>query len=113
MYYLLKVLISAVIIATASEIAKRNSVIAALITSLPLTSLLVFIWMKLWCITGSDRRAVDSNSRLCGCIVDSVYRAVGINTDSVPILAESVPFVRHRFYSLSCLHVATQEIWCS
>ncbi len=47
MYYLLKVLISAVIIATASEIAKRNSVIAALITSLPLTSLLVFIWMKL------------------------------------------------------------------
>ena len=43
MYYLLKVLISAVIIATASEIAKRNSVIA----SLPLTSLLVFIWMKL------------------------------------------------------------------
>ena len=47
MYYLLKVLISAVIIATASEIAKRNSVIAALITSLPLTSLLVFIWTKL------------------------------------------------------------------
>ena len=46
-YYLLKVLISAVIIATVSEVSKRNLGIAALIASLPLTSLLAFIWMKM------------------------------------------------------------------
>ncbi len=47
MHYLLKILVSAVIIATVSEVSKRNLGVAALIASLPLTSLLAFIWMKL------------------------------------------------------------------
>ena len=47
MYYLLKVLVSAVIIATVSEVSKRNLGVAALIASLPVTSLLAFVWMKL------------------------------------------------------------------
>ena len=46
-YYLLKVLVSALIIATVSEVSKRSLGVAALIASLPLTSLLAFIWMKL------------------------------------------------------------------
>jgi hypothetical protein len=44
-YYLLKILISAGIIATISEAAKRNSFFAALVASLPLTSLLAFLWL--------------------------------------------------------------------
>ncbi len=45
LYYALKVIVSAVLIVAISEIAKRSSAFAALVASLPLTSLLAFIWM--------------------------------------------------------------------
>jgi hypothetical protein len=45
LYYILKFFISALIIVLVSEIAKRNSSFAALVASLPLTSLLAIIWM--------------------------------------------------------------------
>jgi hypothetical protein len=45
-YYLCKVIISALIIVAVSEIAKRNSGFAALVASLPLTSLLAIIWLR-------------------------------------------------------------------
>lgn len=43
--FIIKTLLSAVIIATVSEVAKRNNGAAALIHSLPWTSLLVLLWM--------------------------------------------------------------------
>ena len=43
--FLLKVLISALAIATASELAKRQAWLGALIVSLPLTSILAMIWL--------------------------------------------------------------------
>jgi F0F1-type ATP synthase assembly protein I len=43
--FLLKVLISAVVIAAASELAKRQVWLGALIASLPLTSILAMIWL--------------------------------------------------------------------
>lgn len=46
-YYFGKVIISALIIVAVSEIAKRNSGFAALIASLPLTSLLAIIWLRI------------------------------------------------------------------
>jgi hypothetical protein len=45
LYYILKVGISALMIVAISEIAKRNSGAAALLASLPLTSLLAFVWL--------------------------------------------------------------------
>ncbi|MBS0307883.1 MAG: DUF3147 family protein [Proteobacteria bacterium] len=45
-YYLIKLVVSAVLIVAVSEIAKRNSGVAALLASLPLTSLLAFVWMQ-------------------------------------------------------------------
>lgn len=45
--YALKVLITALVVVTVSEMAKRNSVFAALVASLPLTSLLAFVWLYL------------------------------------------------------------------
>lgn len=45
-YYLVKLLVSAPIIVVVSELAKRHSGLAALIAALPLTSLLVFVWMR-------------------------------------------------------------------
>lgn len=46
-HYLTKILLSAVIIATVSEVAKRNNVLASVIHSLPLTSLLALSWIYL------------------------------------------------------------------
>jgi len=44
-YYLVKVIISAIVIVMVSEVAKQSSFFGALIASLPLTSLLAILWM--------------------------------------------------------------------
>lgn len=46
-YYLLKLLLSSLVIVSVSEIAKRSSLFGALIAALPLTSLLAMLWMHL------------------------------------------------------------------
>jgi hypothetical protein len=43
--FLLKVLISALLIAAVSEVARRSSVVGALLASLPVTSILAFVWL--------------------------------------------------------------------
>lgn len=45
--YIAKVVVSAVVIVVVSEIAKRSSFWAAALASLPLTSLLAFVWLYL------------------------------------------------------------------
>lgn len=45
--YVLKVLLSALVIVAIAEIAKRSTGFAALVASLPLTSLLAFVWLYL------------------------------------------------------------------
>jgi hypothetical protein len=44
-HYFLRVAITSVIIVAVAEIAKRNTLWAALVASLPLTSLLAFAWL--------------------------------------------------------------------
>ena len=44
MYIVFKALLSGVIIALASEIARRSSLLGAVLISLPLTSILALIW---------------------------------------------------------------------
>ena len=43
--YFLKFIITALVIVLASEIAKRNTVLSAIIIALPLVSLITFIWI--------------------------------------------------------------------
>jgi hypothetical protein len=45
LYTALKVLITAVLVVAISEIGKRSSAFGAVIASLPLTSLLAFVWI--------------------------------------------------------------------
>ena len=47
MYYLTKTILTAIIIVIVSEVAKKSSFLAAFIISIPLTSLLAFIWLYL------------------------------------------------------------------
>ncbi len=45
MYFITKTLITALIVVAVSELARRYTVWAALLASLPLTSILAFIWV--------------------------------------------------------------------
>ena len=45
LYLLAKVAITAVLVVAISEVAKRSSLIGALLASLPLTSILAFVWL--------------------------------------------------------------------
>ena len=45
MYIVLKALLSGAIIAVASELARRSSLLGAVLISLPLTSILALIWL--------------------------------------------------------------------
>jgi hypothetical protein len=45
MYFLLKALISGVLIAAASEAARRSTLLGAILISLPLTSILAVLWL--------------------------------------------------------------------
>ena len=44
-YIILKTLITAIVVVTVTEIAKRSSLLAGLLASIPLTSFLAFIWL--------------------------------------------------------------------
>lgn len=44
-YYIIKVLLSSVTIVAVSEISKRSTLLGSIIASVPLVSLLAFIWM--------------------------------------------------------------------
>ena len=46
-FVVVKVIVSAILVAAISEIGKRSSGFAALVASLPLTSLLAFVWLHL------------------------------------------------------------------
>lgn len=58
-YYALKIAISAAVIVAVSEVAKRNSGVAALLAAIPLTSLLAFIWLH---VEGSSSAAIGELS---------------------------------------------------
>tara|TARA_B100001250_G_C19202519_1_gene530075 strand:+ start:66 stop:416 length:351 start_codon:yes stop_codon:yes gene_type:complete len=44
-YYFIKTIITALIIVVVSEVAKKSTLLGAIIISIPLTSLLAFIWL--------------------------------------------------------------------
>lgn len=57
-YYLLKLFVSAAVIVLVSEVAKRSSLLGGLIASLPLVSILAFVWLYL------DTRSLDKVAAL-------------------------------------------------
>ena len=57
MYLVLKALLSGAIVVAASEVARRSSILGAIIVSLPITSILAMIW--LYRDTGDDREVSD------------------------------------------------------
>lgn len=69
-YLLLKFTLSALIIVAVSELAKRLPGFAALVASLPLTSLLAFVWMRL---DGASNAAVaDLSGQIFWLVIPSL-----------------------------------------
>lgn len=60
LYYVFKVFISVLIIVAITEIAKRSTGFAALVASLPLTSLLAFVWLYVEGSTPAQIAALSS-----------------------------------------------------
>jgi hypothetical protein len=69
-YYVLKVMISAVMIVAISEIAKRSPGFAALVAALPLTSLLAFVWLHME--GSSPRQIADLSSQIFWLVLPSL-----------------------------------------
>jgi hypothetical protein len=68
--FLLKTLISALLIAGASELARRSTAAAALLISLPLTSLLAIVW--LWHDTHDPIRIAALSSEIFWLVLPSL-----------------------------------------
>ena len=70
MYIVLKALLSGAIVAAASEVAQRSSLLGAVLISLPLTSILAMIW--LYRDTGEAREVTDLSWSILWVIVPSL-----------------------------------------
>lgn len=60
MYYIVKILISSAVIATSTEVAKRNPALGGLILALPLVSIISFAFMG---FQGSDPTTLTSYAK--------------------------------------------------
>ncbi|WP_319783200.1 DUF3147 family protein [Oceanisphaera sp. IT1-181] len=72
LYYLLKVVLTAVLVVTISEIAKRSTLFAAVLTSIPTMSVFAFIWLYI------DTKDVEKVSALSVSIFWLVFPALAL-----------------------------------
>jgi hypothetical protein len=84
--YGLKVIVTAIMVVAVSELGKRNSFWGAVLASLPLTSLLAFIWLYL--DTGNSQRVAELSKSIFWLVLPSLCLFI-----SLPILLRAnVPF---------------------
>ncbi len=74
--FLLKVLVSALVVAGASELARRSSVLGALLASLPLTSILAMIW--LWRDGADATRIAEFSTNILWLVLPSLLLFVAL-----------------------------------
>jgi len=70
MYYVLKLVITTVLIVLISEISKRNSLAGALLAAIPLVSILAMTWMYI--DTNDTKSAVDFSNSIVWLIAPSM-----------------------------------------
>lgn len=68
--YVAKVLLTAAVVVAVSEIAKRSTFWGAAIASLPLTSVLAFVWLYL--DTGNSQRVADLSQSIFWLVLPSL-----------------------------------------
>lgn len=70
LYYTIKITLSALVLVAVSEIAKRSSLLGALLAALPLTSLLAFVW--LYVDTGDAQKVAALSSDIFWLVLPSL-----------------------------------------
>ena len=69
-YYIFKIVISALIIVLVSEISKRSTFLGALLASLPLISILAFIWIYI--DTKDTARIAELSTQILWLVIPSL-----------------------------------------
>ena len=69
-HYIVKVLLTAAVVVAVAEIAKRSTFWSAAIASLPLTSVLAFVW--LYVDTGNSARVADLSQSILWLVLPSL-----------------------------------------
>ncbi|OOG22700.1 hypothetical protein B1C78_14300 [Thioalkalivibrio denitrificans] len=69
-YYIARVLISAILIVVISEVAKRSSLAGAVIASLPVVSILAFLWI--YVDTGDVQRIAELSQQIFWLVLASL-----------------------------------------
>jgi len=69
-YYITKLVITALLIVLISEIAKRSSLVGAILAAIPLVSILAMTWMYI--DTGDSSAAVEFSQRIVWLIAPSM-----------------------------------------
>lgn len=85
-HYAIKVLLTAILVVAVTELAKRTSFWAAVLASLPLTSLLAFVWLYL------DTRSSEAVAALSGSIFWLVLPSLPLFLVLPALLRAGVPF---------------------
>jgi hypothetical protein len=70
MYFTVKIFITAFVVAATSELARRSTLFAAMIVSLPLTSILAFIW--LYVDTKDVRQVAELSTSILWMVIPSL-----------------------------------------
>jgi hypothetical protein len=74
--YALKILLSAAVLVAVSELAKRSSFWGAALASIPLTSLLAFIW--LYIDTGDVQRVINLSNGIFWLVIPSLVLFIAL-----------------------------------
>ncbi len=69
-YFILKTLITAIIVAGISELSRRFSLMAAFLASLPLTTLLAFVWIYI--DTGDTKKITGMSHEVFWLVIPSL-----------------------------------------
>ena len=70
-YLILKTLLTGIIVVAVSEISKRSSLMAGVLASLPLTSILALVW--LYIDTGDVKATTDLSTAIFWMVIPSVF----------------------------------------
>jgi len=98
LYYILKVVISAILIVLVSEISKKYSLAGGIIASLPLISLMAIIWLYI------DTRSIDKVTQLSVGIFWMVFPSLSLFFVLPILLKNKIPF--YAALIISCVIMA-------
>lgn len=94
MYYILKVLISAILIVAITEISKKSTLMSGILASLPLISVLAMIWIYI------DTKNIETISKLSTSVFWLVIPSL-ILFFTLPIFLKYINFYLSLFCSVS------------